>query len=93
MSKRCALLEESASLPFSALLLSTFFGVRTYLLRNTAKSTHAWALDKVLHRDELWKHSDYLVSHAEHEISRFVEHTDATLFHACDYLRRSVAEM
>ena len=44
--------------------------------------------DQVLHRDDLWRNSDRLISLAEHDVSKFQQHTDATLFKACDHLRQ-----
>lgn len=43
---------------------------------------------QVLHRDDLWRSSDRLISLAEHDVSKFQQHTDATLFKACDHLRQ-----
>ena len=42
----------------------------------------------MLHRDDLWRHSDRFVSLSEHDASKFKQHTDATLFKACDHLRQ-----
>lgn len=42
----------------------------------------------MLHRDDLWRHSDRFVSLSEHDASKFQQHTDATLFKACDHLRQ-----